>query len=70
MRTRRVEGSSDADVSTLCKKRRIFSEFMVCQHGQGEGIEPVRTFCGQGGRESNFRDFIRTCFMDGPLQYF
>jgi len=27
----------------------------------------VRTFCEQGGRESIFRDFVRTSFMDGPL---
>jgi len=27
-----------------------FSKFMVCPHGQEvRGIEPVRTFCGQGG---------------------
>jgi len=38
---------------------------MVCPHGQG--VEPVRTFCGQGG--SIFRDFVRTSFMDGPLLY-
>jgi len=30
-----------------------------------EGVEPVRTFCGQGGRGSIFRDFVRTSFMDG-----
>jgi len=23
--------------------------------------------CGQGGRGSIFRDFVRTSFMDGPL---
>jgi len=45
-----------------------FEIYMVCPHGQrGRGIEPVRTFCGQGGRESIFRDFVRTSFMDGPL---
>jgi len=27
-----------------------FSKFMVCPHGQGgRGVEPVRTFFGQGG---------------------
>jgi len=29
-----------------------FFEFMVCPHGQGRrGVEPVRTFFGQGGRK-------------------
>jgi len=31
------------------------------------GVDPVRTFFGQGGREPIFRDFVRTSFMDGPL---
>jgi len=50
-----------------------FSKFMVCPHGQGgeggrkRGVEPVQTFCGQGGRGGSiFRDFVRTSFMDGP----
>jgi len=30
-------------------------------------VEPVLTFCGQGGRRVNFRDFVRTFFMDGFL---
>jgi len=40
---------------------------MVCPHGQGEeggeGVEPVQTFCRQGGRVSFFRDFVRTSFI-------
>jgi len=40
---------------------------MVCPHRQVEKrVEPVRIFFGQGGRESIFRDFVRTTFMDGP----
>jgi len=37
---------------------------MVCPHGQGggEGVKPVRTFCGQG-EESLFRDFVQTSFQ-------
>jgi len=30
------------------------------------GVEPVRIFCGQGGRESIFYNFVQTSFMDGP----
>jgi len=46
----------------------LFDAFMECPHGQGgREIEPVRTFCGQGGRRSIFRDFVRTSFMDGSL---
>jgi len=34
---------------------------MVYPHGQG-GLSQ----CGQGGRRSIFRHFVRTSFMDGP----
>jgi len=37
---------------------------------RGEGVEPVRTFCKQGGKVQFFRDFVRTSFMDGPLSIF
>jgi len=30
------------------------------------GVKVVWTFCGQGGQESIFREFLRTSFMDGP----
>jgi len=43
--------------------------FEICDvpaRTRGRGVEPVRTFCGQGGRGSIFRDFVRTSFMDGP----
>jgi len=31
-------------------KTSDFLKFMVCPHGQGGGgVEPVQTFCGQGG---------------------
>jgi len=30
------------------------------------GVEPVQTFCGERGRRSIFRDFVRTSFKDGP----
>jgi len=33
---------------------------------KGVGIEPVQTFCGEGGK-SMFRDFVRTSFMADPL---
>jgi len=32
-----------------------------------KGVEPVRTFCGQGGGASIVPDFVQTSFMDGPL---
>jgi len=42
---------------------------MMCLHGQG--VEPVQTFCGQGGGSIFFRDFVQTSFMDGSLhEYF
>jgi len=53
---------SDADVLIFfAQKTSDFSKFMVCPHGQGGiGVEPVRTFCGQGGMGSIFCDFVRT----------
>jgi len=33
------------------------------------GVEPVRTFCGQGGG-SNFHDFLRISYMEGSLLVF
>jgi len=52
----------------MVQKTLDFSKFMVCPHGQEAGVEvePVRTFCRQGGGESIFRDFMRTSFTDGP----
>jgi len=32
-------GSSDVDVRTFCQKASDFSKFMVCPHGQGEGVK-------------------------------
>jgi len=53
-------GSSDADGRTFwCNKTPDFSKFMVCPHGQGE-VESVRTFFGQEGKGSIFRDFVRS----------
>jgi len=42
-------------------------KFMACLHRHGE-----RGFnqCGQEGKRSIFRDFVRTSFMDGPLWNF
>jgi len=34
-------------------KNKNFSKFMVCPHGQG-GVEPVRTFFGQGEGDQFF----------------
>jgi len=45
----------------------FFESFGVSARTRGEGVEPVRTFCGQGERGSTFRDFERTSFMDDPL---
>jgi len=50
------------------KKLQIFRN--LCYARTDKGVEPVRTFCGQGKRESIFRDFVCTSFMDGPLQGF
>jgi len=38
-----------------------FFEIMVCPHEQGGGVEPIRTFCGQGEE-----DFVWAPFMEGP----
>jgi len=59
-------GSSDADVRTFWCKHNGFFEFMVCSHGQGEG---VLSRCGHFANKeegSIFRDFVRTSFMNGP----
>jgi len=42
-------------------KNSDFSKFMVCPHGQG-GLSQCGRFADKGGRESNFRDFLRTAF--------
>jgi len=52
-------------------KNSDFLKFIVCPLEQvGRSVEPVRTFCGQGGRRSIFRDFVRTSFMDGSIPEF
>jgi len=38
----------------LCAKIVGFFEIYDCPHGQGEGVEPVRTFCGQWGEGGQF----------------
>jgi len=54
--------------STLfgAKKLRIFRNIRCVHMDKGE-VEVVRTFCGQGGRGSIFRDSVRMSVMDGPL---
>jgi len=60
------KGSSDADVRTFWRKnRRIFRNLWCVR--TGEGVRPVRTFFGQGGRGSIFRDFVQTSFLNGFL---
>jgi len=46
----------------------IYGVSAVRTNKGGGGVEPVRSFYGQGGRRSIFRDFVRISFMDGPLQ--
>jgi len=52
----------------LVKKKNFgFFEIYGVSHGQGGGgVESVQTFCGQRGRRSNIRDFVRTYFMGDP----
>jgi len=38
-----------------------FSKFTVCPHGQG--VEPVRSFCGQWGGVNNFSRFCADVFL-------
>jgi len=54
------QDSSHADFRTFwCKKTLDFSKFMVYPHGQdGRGVEPVRTFCGQGREGGQFFAFL------------
>jgi len=41
-----------------------FGFFEICYvSARTKGVQPVRTFCGQGGGVS-FRDFVRTSFMN------
>jgi len=52
------------DSAVFGAKNVGFFEFMVCPHGQGgKGVEPVRTFCRQGGRVN----YVRTSFIVGSL---
>jgi len=52
VRTQRGGSSSDVDVRIFwCKKFRIFrNAWCVRTDTEMEGIEPARTFCGQGGQ--------------------
>jgi len=45
----------------------FFEIYVLSARTKVEGVEPVRRFCGQGGRRSIFCDFVRTYFMDGIL---
>jgi len=39
---------------------------MMCSHGRG-GVEPVRTFCGEGGEGVDFSRFSVDVFYGGLL---
>jgi len=41
----------------LAQKPSVFSKFLVCVHGQVEGVEPVRIFYGQMGKGVKFSRF-------------
>jgi len=43
----------------LGAKKFGFLKFIVCPHGQGRGVESVRT-------RNRVQFFMRTSFMDGP----
>jgi len=57
---------SNADLLVFCRKNLGFFEIYGVS-AQIREVESVRTFFGQGGRESNFRGFVRMSFMDGLL---
>jgi len=44
-----------------------FSKFIVCSHGKGEGDEPVRIFCRQGGGGVNISRICVDVFYGRPL---
>jgi len=47
----RGRGSSNADVRTFgAKTFEFFENFGVSSRTRREGVEPVTTFCGQGGQ--------------------
>jgi len=51
----------------LVQKNSDFSKFLVCPHGQeGGGLSQCGYFVNKG-RGVNFRDFVRTSVMYGPL---
>jgi len=59
-------GSSDADVRTFwCKKFGIFRNLWCVR--TDKGVEPVRTFCRQGGGV-NFLRFCADVFYGRPLK--
>jgi len=47
------------------KKLWIFQNLWRIRTDRERRVDPVRTFCGQGGRRSIFRDFGRTSFKVG-----
>jgi len=49
-------------------KHSVFFEiYGVSARTGGKGVEPVRTFCGQGGRGINFSRFCANVFYGWPL---
>jgi len=50
----------------LVKEHRIFRNLWCARTDKGEGVEPVRTFCGQG-REINFSRFCADVLYGRPL---
>jgi len=59
----------------LVLKTSDFSIFMVCPHGQGGRVEPVRTYCGQRGGVQFFailcgRLFGRPPYLKPCLSFF
>jgi len=51
------------------KNLRLFEIFSVSARTKGQGVQPVRTFCGQGGR-GKFLWFCAEVFYGRPLMFF
>jgi len=59
-------GSSDADICAFWRKNYGFFEIYdrVFAWRRRERVEPVQTFCRQGGRGSMFCDFVQMSLMN------
>jgi len=59
-----LSGADKGEKASSASKTGIFLKFKGVRTDGGAGVEPMWTFCGQGWRESIFRDFCVDVFYE------